>query len=307
MNFTVTTLGSSSAIPTATRNPTSLLVNMNYRYFLVDCGEGTQIQLRRFHFKIQKINHIFISHLHGDHFFGLIGLVSSFHLIGRKDALHLYGSPLLEEIITMQLKATETDLIYPLIFHTVDAEKPQLIYEDEERYVKSFPLKHSIPTTGFLFGEKERPRKMKKSFLAAENVPVEEIPKIKAGADYINEAGVIFRNKDITISPPKPKKFAFCSDTAYHEPVIEEIHDVNLLYHEATFKSDLEQVAGEKLHSTAAQAATIAAKAKAGALVIGHFSARYRELDSLLQEAREIFPNTWLAEDGKIFYVREVL
>jgi ribonuclease Z len=202
------------------------------------------------------------------------------------------------------LKVSQTDLIYPLIFHIVDTERPQVIYEDDERYVKAFPLNHSIPTTGFLFCEKQRPRKMKKSFLAAENVPVEEIPKIKAGADFINEAGMVFKNKDITISPPKPKKFAFCSDTGYHEPVVDEIRDVNLLYHEATFKNDMEKVAEEKLHSTAAQAATIAAKANAGALVIGHFSARYKHLDELLNEARAIFPQTWLAEDGKIFQVK---
>lgn len=304
MTFEVTILGSSSATPTSTRNPSSLLVNMDYKYFLVDCGEGTQIQLRRFHYKFQKIKHIFISHLHGDHFFGLIGLISTLQLLGRKDELHVYANGQLEEIINLQLKVSGTVLSYPFFFHPTGAQKPQIIYEDADRFVKSFPLNHSVPTTGFLFCEKEKPRKMKKEFLAAENVPVAEIIKIKAGADYVNPAGKLFKNDDTTISPPKARKFAYCSDTAYFEPVVPEVRDVEMLYHEATFKSDMGQVARDKFHSTAAQAATIAKKANVGGLVIGHFSARYKnDVLGLLDEAVAIFPNTHLAEDGKVFEV----
>jgi len=276
---------------------------MDYNYFLVDCGEGTQVQLRRYHYKLQKIKHVFISHLHGDHFFGLIGLISTLNLLGRKGELHVYANEQLEEIIQLQLKVSGTELLYPLIFHNTDGQKAQIIYEDSERYVKSFPLNHFVPTTGFLFREKQKPRKVNKQFLADENVPFSEIPKIKTGADFINSKGEIFKNKDITTDPPKALSFAFCSDTAYFEAMISEIKNVDLLYHEATFTSDMRQVATDKFHSTAAQAATIASKANARELLIGHFSARYKNLEELFEEAKSVFPNTRLAEEGKTFDV----
>ncbi len=304
MTFSVSILGSSSATPTSSRNPSGLLVNIDYKYFLVDCGEGTQMQLRRYHHKLQKIKHIFISHLHGDHFFGLIGLISTLHLLGRKDELHVYANEQLQEIIHLQLKVSGTELSFPFFFHPTDWHNTQIIYEDDDRYVKSFPLNHRIPTTGFLFYEKEKPRKLLKEFLFAQDVPVAEIPKIKGGADFINSEGGIFKNDEITTPPPEARSFAYCSDTAYFEAIIPEIRNVNLLYHEATFTNDLKQVAIEKLHSTAGQAATIAKKAAAGELVISHFSARYKVLEELLEEARSIFPNTHLAKDGKIFEVR---
>jgi len=304
ITFTVSILGSSSAVPTSTRYPASLLVNMDYKYFLVDCGEGTQMQLRRYHYKLQKIKHIFISHLHGDHFFGLIGLISTLNLLGRKDELHVYANGQLKEIIELQLRVSDTELIYPLTFHSTDGQKSQILYEDSDRLIKSIPMNHMIPTTGFLFCEKQRPRKVNKQFLSDENVPFAEIPKIKAGADFIGPKGKIFKNKDITKDPPVARSFAFCSDTGYFEPMISEIRNVDLLYHEATFKSDMEQVANDKFHSTAAQAASIASKANAGELVIGHFSARYKNLEELFAEAKAVFPNTQLAEDGRTFDVR---
>ena len=303
MTFTVSILGSSSAIPTSTRYPSSLLVNMDYKYFLVDCGEGTQMQLRRYHFKLQKIKHIFISHLHGDHFFGLVGLLSTLHLLGRKEEVHVYANEQLKEIIEVQFRASGTELIFPIYFHPVDSTESRVIYEDSDRIVSSFPLNHRIPTTGFLFREKEKPRKVKKEFLMAEDVPVSEIPKIKAGADFVNQGGKVFSNNDITNNPSPARSFAYCSDTGYFEPVISEIRNVDLLYHEATFMSDMEQVAIEKFHSTARQAATIAHKANAVKLIIGHFSARYKNLDELLEEATSVFENTHLAEDGKVFEV----
>jgi len=303
MTFTVSILGSSSATPTSSRNPSSLLVNMDYKYFLVDCGEGTQMQLRRYHYKFQKIKHIFISHLHGDHFFGLIGLISTLQLLGRKDELHVYANEALQEIIRLQLKVSGTELTFPFFFHYTDAQETQIIYEDDDRYVKSFPLDHSVPTTGFLFGEKEKPRKIKKGFLVSKDVPVSIIPKIKAGADFVDVNGKVFKNNDITTAPAATRSFAYCSDTRYFEPMIGEIKNVNLLYHEATFMNDMEIVAAEKFHSTAAQAATIALKANADELVIGHFSARYKKLEELLNEAKAVFPNTQLAEDGKFFEV----
>ncbi len=303
MSFTVTILGSSSATPTSKRNPTSLLVNMNYKYFLVDCGEGTQMQLRKYKFKLQKIKHIFISHLHGDHFFGLIGLISTLHLLGRDEELHIYANENLKEVIDLQLKVSGTELVFPLIFHPTNHHEPEIIFEDEQHFVKSFPLNHRLPTTGFLFSEKKRIRKIRKDFLLSVEVPVEEIPKIKAGADFIDKDGKVYVNKSITSSPPLSRSFAFCSDTSYFEPVIETIHQANLLYHEATFMQELAEVAREKFHSTAAEAATIAKKALVKELIIGHFSARYNSLDELLAEARAIFPSTSLAEDGNEFKI----
>lgn len=258
------------------------------------------MQVRRYRYKLQKLRHIFISHLHGDHFFGLIGLISTLQLLGRKDELHVYANEALLEIIELQLKVSGTVLTFPFFFHPTNAAETQIIYEDKDRYVKSFPLNHRIPTTGFLFVEKDKPRKIKKEFLLSEDVPVLEFPKIKAGADFTNAKGKVYKNREITSGPPQARSFAYCSDTAYFEPVINEIENVDLLYHEATFMNDMEQVATEKFHSTAAQAASIALQAGVGKLVIGHFSARYKKLEELLEEATSVFPNTQLAEDGKV-------
>lgn len=299
MAFTVTILGSSAATPTSRRFPSSILVNMDYTYFLMDCGEGTQIQLRKYKVRLQRIKHIFISHLHGDHFFGLVGLISTFHLLGRSEELHVYGPAKLQEIIEIQLKASQTDLVFPLIFHVTNPEKPEMVYESETHFVRSFPLNHRIETTGFVFSEKLKPRKVKKTFLFYdEDISVEDILRVKAGADFVSKTGKVYKNEDITEDPPVPASFAYCSDTRYHEPVVEQIKEVDLLYHEATFMERMKDVATEKYHSTARQAASIAKQAEVGKLLLGHFSARYRELDELLEEARNIFPETELALDG---------
>lgn len=303
MAFSVTILGNSGAIPTSTRHPTSMLLNMNYKFFLIDCGEGTQIQLRKYKFKIQKINRIFISHLHGDHFFGLVGLISSQHLLGRQEALHIYADSRIREIIDLQMEISDTRLRFPIEYHPTDPEKPETVYEDDEHYVKTFPLEHSVPTTGFLFAEKQRPRKIRKDFVKRENPEVEDILKIKSGADYVNQSGKFFNNKSITIAPPKPRSFAFCSDTRYGESIIPYIKNVDLLYHEASFLEDMASVAAEKYHATAGEAAQIAKQASVEKLMIGHFSARYKTLETLLNEAREIFPQTVLAEEGKTFKI----
>jgi len=276
---------------------------MNYKYFLIDCGEGTQIQLRKYRFKLQQINHIFISHLHGDHFFGLIGLISTLHLLGRDKELHIYANEQLKEIIDLQLRVSGTELIFPLIFHPTNHDEPEIIYEDEQRFVKSFPMNHRVPTTGFLFSEKPRLRKFRKDFLQKTDVPFEEIPKIKAGEDFVDSLGKVHLNKDITTNPLEPRSFGYCSDTSYFEPAIENIRNINLLYHEATFMQEMADVAHEKFHSTASEAATIARKAGVKELIIGHFSARYTNLDELLDEARAVFPATRLAEDGDEFKI----
>ena len=260
MIFSVTILGSNSAIPTLQRNPSAHLLNVNERIFLIDCAEGTQLQLRKYRIHFQRIRHIMISHLHGDHYFGLLGLLTTFHLLGRKDEIHLYAPPELEEIIRIQLEASLTRLIYPVTFHPLVADGIQPIFEDERVTAHSFPLLHSVPTFGFVFREKVKIRKI-----------------------------------------PATRSYAYCSDTAYTEGIIPYVQQVDLLYHEATFMQDMAEVAAEKLHSTTVEAATCALKSRVKKLLIGHFSARYEDLQPLLDEARKIFPETYLAEDGEIF------
>jgi ribonuclease Z len=265
MTFSLTVLGSSSAIPTLNRNPSAHLLNANERLFLIDCAEGTQLQLRRQHIHFQRIRHILISHLHGDHYYGLIGLLTTFHLLGRKEELHLYGYSPLEEIIRIQLEVSATILQYPLHFHSIDPSRYERIYEDEKISIHTIPLKHSIPTCGFLFREKPRRQHLQ--------------------------------------DPPKPRSYAYCTDTAYDESILPYIKDVSLLYHEATFMHSMQKQAAEKMHSTTIEAATLAQKANAGKLLIGHYSARYDDLAPLVAEARSVFPETHPAEEGLILNI----
>ncbi len=332
MNFSVQVLGSNSAIPTLTRNPSAHLLKADERLFLIDCAEGPQVQLRRFHAHFQRIRHIFISHLHGDHFYGLIGLLTTFHLLGRKDELHVYAHTALKEIIDLQLKASRTTLIYPLVFHSLEmiagcwslvsgkqqpvtsSQQPvtsnqqpatsTLIYQDDAISVYAFPLLHSIPTCGFLFTEKPLPRKIRKDMAEKLRIPIEWMARLKAGEDYTDTDGRKVRNSDLTLDPPAPRSYAYCTDTAFTESILPNIQGVNLLYHEATFLNDMAGPAREKLHSTAAEAATIAKLAGVKKLLIGHFSARYDDPSLLLNEAREIFPETELAEDGKVIDIK---
>ncbi len=303
MVFKVTILGSNSAIPTIRRNPTAQVVNHNERLFLVDCAEGTQIQLRRYRIRMQRIHHIFISHLHGDHFFGLIGLISSMHLLGRKKDLHIYGPPPLKDILDLQLSASMTELGYTMNFHAIDPDEHQLIYEDEKLTISTIPLNHRIPTCGFLFSEKQGRKRLKKDVLKALEVPVDQFLAIKDGADYTDPSGKVHSNSELTHEPSVPRAYAYCSDTGYYEPVIPLVEGADLLYHEATFMNDKADAAAEKFHSTAAQAATIAKKAGVKKLIIGHYSTRYDSLDEILAEAREVFPDTEAAVDGKAFDV----
>ena len=209
MTFSLTVLGSNAATPANNRNLSAHLLNANERFFLIDCGEGTQFQLRKYHISFQRIRHIFISHLHGDHFFGLIGLLNSLHLLGRKEELHLYGPPMLKEIINLQLEASQTTLNYPLSFYPLSFSEYEKIYEDEKVTVHSFPLLHSIPTCGFIFREKQQERKIRKDMLAEIKIPVTEMQNIKKGRDYINEDGKVFKNEDITLDPPSPRSYAY--------------------------------------------------------------------------------------------------
>jgi ribonuclease Z len=303
MNFTVTILGSGAAIPTSDRNPTAHLVEVRNRLLLLDCGEGTQMQLRKSVYKFQKISHIFISHLHGDHYFGLIGLLNTMHLLGRTQPMHLYGIQPLIQLINLQLELSGTTLAFPLVFHPVETEDSSIILDDGEIAVSTIPLNHRVPTCGFLIKEKPEKRKILKDFLTKVKVPLQFFDRIKDGEDYTDDEGVVHFNLQITDDPPHPRSYAYCTDTAYHEPIIPIIKNCDLLYHEATFMEDKAADARAKFHSTAREAATIALKANVKQLVIGHYSARYKDVESLLAEAKQVFPNTILGQDGMAIQV----
>jgi ribonuclease Z len=298
MTFSLTILGSNSAIPTLIRNPSAHLLNVNERLFLIDCAEGTQLQIRKFHVHFQRIERIFISHLHGDHYFGLVGLLNSMHLLGRKEQLDLYGPPMLKQIIDLELEASMTRLNYPLVFHPLLSSEFEQIFENEKVSVYAFPLIHSIPTWGFLFREKKQLRKIRKEILGKIKIPVEILSGLKKGGSYTDTSGRVYTNEQLTCDPPEPKSYAYCSDTLYDEKIVPYIRGCDLLYHEATFMQDLQQSAKDKMHSTAMEAALIAKKGNVKKLLIGHFSARYEDLQPLLDEARSVFPDTILAEDG---------
>lgn len=303
--FEVTIFGCSSALPTSQRHPTAQLINIAERYFLMDCGEGTQMQLRRYHVRMQRINHIFISHLHGDHFFGLVGLLSSMHLLGRQQALHLYHPPGLKEIIDIQMRYSCTALNFPIEYHVHDLEAPRLIYEDKVVEVLSFPMSHRIPCCGFIFREKQRAWQIDKAKADALKIPVSQITAIKRGEDAILPDGQVIPNSQLTKGRPKSRAYAFCSDTIYDPGLVPVIENSDLLYHEATFSEELAERAKNTFHSTAREAGDIARMAGVGQLIIGHFSARYHDVTPLLAEAQAVFPNTLLAEEGKTYAVNE--
>ncbi len=303
MKFEVTILGSSSATPIYNRNPTSQVLNVNERLYLIDCGEGTQQQMLRFDVRASRIDHIFISHLHGDHYLGLVGLLSSLHLNGRKKPLKLFGPPQLMEIIDLQFKYSETTLQYTIDFFPTDATRRQVIVVNEDVTVETIPLNHRIACTGFLFREKKRLRKLLKDELERLQVPVEVFTALKKGADYTDVNGKVYKNDVLTIDSDTPKTYAYCSDTLLTERYFEQIKGADLLYHEATFLHNMLDRANETHHTTALQAAQIALTVNAKKLLIGHFSARYKTLDELLEEAQSVFPNTGLAIEGRTFAV----
>lgn len=301
-SFSVTILGNSSAIPTRSQHPVSQLLVYENNYFLIDCGEGTQMQLIKYKIKYHKIDNIFISHMHGDHFFGLFGLLSTYHLLGREKPLHIYGPDKLKNIVVELLEAAYTKLKYQLIFHSLKSDI-LLIKDDENISVHSFPLNHRIPTWGFRFNEKPKKFRIKKSFVEKFKPSIEEILKIKNGEDFIDNTGQLITNEKITHSPTKLLSYAYCSDTKYDDSIIKHIKDVTLLYHEATFESSMQDIANEKFHSTASDAATIAKKANVGRLILGHFSARYNDLEKLREEAVSIFNSTFITEEGKQYII----
>ena len=301
--FEIIVLGSSSATPAYSRNPSAQLLNINDKFYLIDCGEATQNQLNKFKLKSSRIDYIFISHLHGDHYLGLVGLLSTMHLNGRTKEIYIFGPPDLKDIIDLQLKVSETHLRYELIFRATHSEYSELIFENAELSVETIMLNHRIPTTGFIIKEKLRKRKINTEKMEEYDIPLEYIPLLKNGIDYSDKHGNTIPNGDLTFDPPKPKSFANCSDTLYNENFLEQIEGVDFLYHEATFLHELLDRAVETYHTTAKQAGMIAKKANVKKLMIGHFSARYKELEPLLAEAKTEFENTVLAIEGEQYNV----
>ncbi|MFC2096416.1 ribonuclease Z [Bacteroidota bacterium] len=303
MTFELTILGSSSAVPTSNRNLTAHVLNVHERFFLIDCGEGTQIQIRKNKIRFGKIDHIFISHLHGDHIFGLFGLISTFNLLDRDKDLNIYAHPELENILNKHIEYFERTISYKIIYHHLKPKVNEIIYEDEKLIVETIPLKHRVPTCGFKFTEKPHLRNLRKNVVEDYQIPISEIQSIREGYDYTKDNNKVILNSELTLPPYKARSYAYCTDTAYFEKIIPIIKDVDLLFHEATFAKNMVHQAKQTYHSTSEDAANIAKKAGVNRLLIGHFSARYKDVSPLVTEAKKIFPNTFSAEDGKKYTI----
>ncbi|TPE46403.1 ribonuclease Z [Pontibacter mangrovi] len=305
MDFELRILGSSSATPSANRHHTAQVLTIGNQHHLIDCGEGTQMQLMLYKIKHQRICNIYISHLHGDHYFGLAGLLSTMHLQGRQAPLHLFGPPGLSEILSLQFKYSGTNLNFKLVFHELDTSGYKKIFEDKGITVHTIPMTHRVPCCGFLFREKQKPRPLIKNKLPAFLRPP-QLVRLKWGEDILDENGTLLvRNADVTLEPKRSRSYAYCADSRYKPELLPYLQHVDLLYHEATFTDDLRERAAYTFHSTARQAAELAASAAVRHLLIGHFSVRYKDLSPLLHEAQEVFERTDLATEGSIFSVRE--
>jgi ribonuclease Z len=305
VSFEVTILGSGAAVPTLRRNPTSQYLVCNDRHILIDCGEGTQMQMRKFGIKFQRINHILISHLHGDHFFGLVGLLSTMHLMGRDKGVTIYGPPELELIVRSQLEIGGGKLNFDLVFVSINGDESKLLFHDKLIEIHTFPLKHRIPTNGFLIKEKLKERQLLSDAIKGSGLKLEYLPLLKKGEDVVDENGNLFSFDEFT-APPKPSySYAYCSDTTYWETIIPFIENATVLYHEATFTEKDKERAKATFHSTASQAARIAAKANVYKLLLGHLSARYDSTDVHLSEAKVIFNNATVVEDGEKYIISQ--
>ncbi len=305
MSFCLQILGSGSAVPSQGRNHTSHALTVNNNIFLIDCGEGTQLQLKRFGIKKERIRSIFISHLHGDHYLGLMGLLSTMHLFGRTKPLTLVSPPGLREILMLQLKYSLTVINYDINYKEIDGNESQEVFKNRHLKVTAFPLEHRIPCFGYRFDEKPKQLRINKKKLP-KDIKLQEIALLKAGKDILDDEGTIrYSNKSLTLPPHKSRSYAFCSDTRYALSVITHIKDVDLLYHESTFIEKNASIADKTYHSTAEQAARIAKASNANGLIIGHYSARYKDLNPFLIEAKKTFKNTQLAEEGKSYCIEE--
>jgi ribonuclease Z len=299
----LTILGSSSALPASGRYPSAHVLNVHERLFLIDCGEGTQMQLRKTRIRFAKINHIFISHLHGDHIFGLYGLLSTFSLMGRTNPIHLYAPENYDKILRSHLNDFDIKLSFEIDFIPLSGNNPVKIVDDKYLTVTSFPLQHRVPAYGFIFREKISERNIIRECIELYQIPTVRIRAIKKGEDFVTSDGIIIKNEELTLPPPEPLSYAYCSDTKYFKRLASFVKGVTVLYHEATFDKTREKLAKTTGHSTTLDAAKTAINAKAGSLIIGHFSARYKDISPLVDEAREIFPETYPAIDGKTYEV----
>ena len=293
-------LGCNSATPLENSHTTSQVLEVKNHLFLIDCGEGTQIQLRHRKIEFSRIKHIFISHLHGDHFYGLVGLISTFRLLGRIPDLNVYGPKGIKEIITLQLKLSNSWTNYNLFFHELESKTSQIIFENEYLSVSTIPLDHRVYTNGFLFREKSGQRRLDFQKIRDFNIKPYDYQNLKLGKDLITEEGKIIQNESLTLEPHKAKTYAFCSDTSYNESIVPLIKSVDLLYHESTFLDSHSYLAKKTKHSTAKQAAKIAKLSKVKRLILGHFSSRYKDKNQFITEAKSVFDRVELAADGKI-------
>ena len=304
MGIAVTILGCHSATPRINAFPTSQYLAINNRHFLIDCGEGTQRQMRKYKVGFSKIDHIFITHLHGDHFYGLVGLLATFGILNREKELHIYGPKGIKEVTLLQLKISQSHAKYKMTFHELSSNKSELIFEDDKVTVRTIPLDHRVYTNGYLFTEKENAKKLHMDNIRNyKEIDKADYLNIKAGKDIVLSTGEIVSNSELTIPPTKPLSFAFCSDTSYKPEIVPIIKNADILYHEATFLADREDLAKKTKHSTTKQAATIAKQANVNQLILGHYSGRYKDLNLFKKEAQEIFKNTELAEPGKTFTI----
>lgn len=295
--FELHILGCGSALPTTRHFPTSQILNVRDKLFMIDCGEGAQLQFRKSRLKFSRLNHIFISHLHGDHCFGLLGLISTLNLLGRTAELHIHSPQGLEELLKPMLDFFNHQMTYPVVFHAFETKEPTLVYEDRSLTVTTIPLRHRMPTCGFLFAEKPRPNHIIREMIDFYQIPVYELNRIKNGADYVTPDGKTIPNSRLTRPSDPPRSYAYCSDTLPLASVVEQVRGVDLLFHEATFVEEDAARAKETYHTTASQAASIAREAGVGQLLIGHFSARYEDETLLLEQAQAVFPNTLLAKE----------
>lgn len=296
----ITILGCYAATPRTLTNPTSQVLEVRNRIFLIDCAEGTQVQLRKNKIRFSQINHIFISHLHGDHFYGLVGLISTFMLLNRQTDLHIYGPKGIKEIILLQLKYSNSYTGYSLFFHELESSESEIVFEDDKVLVRTIPLKHRIYTNGFLFEEKPNERKLDIEAVKKYNIDKCYYQIIKNGKDIVLDNGKTISNKELTFDPLPPKKYAYCSDTMYNEEMLPLIKNADAMYHEATFLETESDKALKTMHSTAKEAATIAKLAQVKQLILGHYSTRYESIEMFKTEAQSVFANTILADDGKI-------
>lgn len=297
----LTILGNNSALPAYGRNPTAQVLQTHDENYLIDCGEGTQLQLTKYKIKRSKINKIFISHLHGDHYFGLIGLVTSMGLMGRVNDLHIYAPELLEQIIQLQLSAASTTLPYRIYFHPLTGEGE--IANDKKITVSNFKVSHRIDCNGFIFREKKKPRSILPDKVKAYEIPEAYYGELQKGNDYVTKKGTVIANDSVTVPCAAARSYAFCADTIYDESLAEKIKDVDVLYHETTYLKDLEERAATRFHCTTVQAANIAKLSGAKKLLIGHFSSKYEFLDDFLTETKAVFENTELALEGACFKI----